>query len=296
MTTIRHAIRELSVAGRAPVSTTAEITGVRESAPNYLRLTLSAPEIAAYSPTLPADGVKVGVQHGDAHALRAFTVASRPDENTVEIDILRHSGGLVGAWLADARVGDSVPFHAVRREFAVGTGITDHLLVCDASALPAAATILRHIPSEHTVHAWVHAPASADIDALLPEHAGLSLHRRLGELWDAEELIDELAPVFALSRSTRIQCWIAAESALVASLRTSLRAAGISRDDMFAAAYWKRGMGSSARDAQIMRLFQESAARGDDLFDREARNALEARADHGGPESGDNGGEREFPA
>jgi len=278
MTGIRDRIRTLTRAGRAPVSATATLAGISEVAPSYTRVRLVAPGLEAYRPTLPADGIKLEVPHGTGTSMRAFSVAARPAVDVVEVDILRHDGGVVGDWIRSARAGDRLRVHAVRREYAIGDGIETHLVIADSSALPAAASIVRSIPAAHRVHAWVHAPVQADIDSLLPAHPGLDLHPRIGADW-GEGLLTELALVLALGQTARLQAWVAAEAGTAAALRRKLTGAGVSRDDLFAAAYWKRGRDGTDRGRQIMAAFlraQETAA---DLTDPSIRAELEALAD-----------------
>jgi NADPH-dependent ferric siderophore reductase len=278
MTGIRDRIRALTRAGRVPVSVTATLAGTREVAPSYTRVRLVAPGLEAYRPTLPADGIKLEVPHGTGTSMRALSVAARPADDVVEVDILRHDGGVVGDWISSARVGDELRLHAVRREYAVGDGIETHLVIADASALPAAASIMRVIPDAHRVHAWVHAPAPGDIESLLPAHPGLDLHPHIGADW-GEELLTELAPLLALGRTTRVQAWVAAEAATVAALRRALTGAGISRDDLFAAAYWKRGRDGADRDRRIMAAYLQAQGTDADLTDPSVRAELEESAD-----------------
>ncbi|WP_222842903.1 transposase [Bowdeniella nasicola] len=108
MTGIRGRIRTLTRAGRVPVSATATLAGIREIAPSYTRVRLVAPGLEAYRPTLPADGIKLEVPHGTGTSMRAFSVAARPAGDVVEVDILRHDGGVVGDWISSARLGDEV--------------------------------------------------------------------------------------------------------------------------------------------------------------------------------------------
>lgn len=278
MTGIRERIRTLTRAERVQVSATATLAGIREIAPSYTRIRLVAPGLDAYHPTLPADGIKLEVPHGTGTSMRAFSVAARPAGDVVEVDILRHHGGAVGDWIRSARLGDELRLHAVRREYAIGDGIETHLIIADASALPAAASIVRSIPPVHRVHAWVQAPAPGDIESLLPPHPGLELHPHIGADW-GEELLTELAPVLGPGRTAHLQAWVAAEAGTVAALRRELTGAGVSRDDLFAAAYWKRGRDGTDRDRQIMAAYLRAQETDADLADPGIRAELEALAD-----------------
>lgn len=302
MTTIRHRIRELSQRSRLPVSAAATVTAVRALSPSYTRVTVVAPEFAEYEPTLPADGIKVALPGSDgAPELRAMTVSRRPAPDTIEFDVLRHEGGILSPWLAAVQPGERIEVHAVRREHAIGDGVTAHLIVADASALPAAASILRAIPSHHRVFALLHAPTAADAAALIPEHPGLEVSLRTGEAWGAGELRSELVELLARisdggagvggggagvgsgswvgADADALQSWVAAEAAVTAAARRAIAAHGHHRDNLFAAAYWSAASDSTARDERIRAAFGRAIQLQADLADPETRAAVEAEAD-----------------
>ncbi|MFS0273724.1 siderophore-interacting protein [Corynebacterium striatum] len=285
MTTIRHRIRELTQQNMRPVSTNAEITSIRSIAPSYTRVTLTSSDLARYEPTLPADGIKIAVPGKDgAPEIRAMTVSRRPTPDTIEIDVLTHTGGILAPWLTHARTGDRIDVHAVRREWALGDDITEHILVADASALPAAATILHAIPEEHQVHTWLHVP-EADDGVLIPERLNLQLHPHVGNAWTPMQLRDELNKVLpSIPRNNGVQAWLAAEASTVAEGRRCLTKHGHDRDHMFAAAYWKHGCGSTARDERIRRAYVEAVAKDADLTDPDTRADTEMLADEMGRE------------
>lgn len=297
MTTIRHRIRELSQRSRFPVSATATVTALRDLSPNYTRVTVVAPEFAEYEPTLPADGIKVALPGSDgAPVLRAMTVSNRPGPDTVEFDVLRHEGGVLSPWLAAVQPGERIEVHAVRREHAIGDGITVHLIVADASALPAASSIVRALPSHHRVHALLHAPTTADASAVIPEHPGLAVSLRTGEPWTAAELQSALVELLARLSSAgsgagrgpgashghapgSLQSWVAAEATVTAAARKTLAAHGHHRNNLFAAAYWNAATDSTARDERIRTAFSQAVRLQADLADPETRAAVEAAAD-----------------
>lgn len=280
MTTIRRLIRELTQQNMRPVSASSEITGIHSISPSYTRVTLTSADLAEYKTTLPADGIKIAVPGKDgAPEMRAMTVSHRLAPETIEIDILRHTGGILAPWLLHARPGDRIDVHAVRREWALGDDITEHILIADASALPAAVTILRDIPEEHRIHAWFHVPESGD-SALIPKRPNLQMHLRVGDAWTPTQLRDELdraLPTIPLNH--RVQTWLAAEAATVAEARRCLIRHGQTRDHLLAAAYWKRGRDSTTRDENIRHAFLEVMTRDLDLTDPDTRAETEMLAD-----------------
>lgn len=278
MKTIRSLIRELSAA--APISCVSVVTGVERIAPNYTRITVSAQELLDYSRTLPADGIKITLPgRGGAPERRAMTVTDRPTPSSLSFDVLRHEGGIIAPWLTSLSIGDELQLYAVRRDFAIGERIDSHLIVADASALPAAASLLREIPQWQRIRAFLHAPSEEDAAALLPEHPGLELSLCTGEAaWAPEWITHELASLPSGAGPglwDGTQAWFAAEAATVAMLRRQWVAAGCSRDHLFAAAYWKAGKDSTARDTALMRAFEQAMAREIDLSDPDARSELE---------------------
>ncbi|MGO1539807.1 MAG: siderophore-interacting protein [Leucobacter sp.] len=281
MSNIRSRIREMTQQAMTPVSGEATIVAVKEIAPSYVRVTFTAPELVAYSPTLPADAIKLAIPGRDGNMeLRAMTVANRPSPETIEVDILRHTGGIMKRWLSEAKPGNRTEVHAIRREFAIGDGIDEHLLVADASALPAVATILHAIPSTHRVNAWLHVHSAEDATALLPEHPGLQLALRVGKAWAPHELRDELSSTSVGNTvERRVQAWIAAETANVAMARRYLTNNGHERDHLFAAAYWKKGRDSTTRDEKIRQAYFAAMQQQADLTDPDARVDVELLAD-----------------
>ncbi|WP_217136165.1 siderophore-interacting protein [Leucobacter chinensis] len=279
MTTLRHRIRELSQASRSPVIATATITSLTEATPGYTCVTLESEALADYAPTLPADAVKIAVPGaGEAPELRAMTVARRPSPTSIEIEVLRHDGGIVGPWIAAAKPGDTVEVYAVRREHALGDGVTRHLIVADSSALPAAASIVAAIPRDHRISLIAETPAAERSRELLPAHPGLRVTLLRGNEWN-EERVAGLVRAEPIEPGDPLQSWIAAEAEIVARLRRQLREAGHPRDHLFAAAYWKAGRDSTARDRLIGEAFAEAAARQADLADPSVRGEVESAAD-----------------
>ncbi|ATH97395.1 siderophore-interacting protein [Dermabacter jinjuensis] len=280
MTTIRRRIRELTQQTMRPVSANAEITSIHSIAPSYTRVTLASAGLADYKPTLPADGIKIAVPgKNGAPEMRAMTVSRRLAPETIEIDVLTHTSGILLPWLAQARPGDHVDVYAVRREWALGDEVIEHILIADASALPAAATILHAIPEANRVHAWLHIPESDD-SVLIPTHPGLQLHLRTGNGWTPTELCDELDKTLpTIPLKTGVQTWLAAEASTVAEARRCLIRHGQDRDHLFAAAYWKHGQDSTTRDEYIRHAFSETMTRDLDLTDPDTRAETEMLAD-----------------
>ncbi|SJN11267.1 Iron-chelator utilization protein [Leucobacter sp. 7(1)] len=277
---LRAGIRELTRAAPAPVIVSATLTGLEQIAPSYTRITLTAAGLQAYSPTLPADAVKIAVPSpAGGTALRAMTVALRPNPTSLCIDVLRHSDGIIDPWLASARVGDTVEVYAVRREFVLGAGIDAHLIIADATALPAAASILRSIPPDHAVRLILQVPDPHDAPALLTEPPGARLTLHTGARWNEPRLRAQLDAWADHASWTSTQAWVAAEAGVVSIVRKSLVERGQPRDQLFAAAYWKAGRDSGTRDARIRAAFAATGLGPEDLADPTVRTEIEQRAD-----------------
>lgn len=297
MTAIRREIHRLTAA-TAPVSCPVTLTSVREASEGFLRVVVSGGGLADYRDPLPADAFKILLppdgagtvdfpQRGEdglpywpegarQPALRAFTVRHfDPVGSRIEFDVFRHPG-LAMSWLCSAQAGDVVGLGGMRRDFAAGTGVDEHLIAGDASALPAIAAIVESLAP--TVPATVYLAAEHESDmSLLPRRAHVTVHRvggggsPAGRGSPLERAVRQHG-----ERRGRVQAWLAAEAAVVREMRrVVLGELGVSRDDLQAAAYWRAGSDSTRVDAVNLQRYQREVDAGGDVTDPDVRERID---------------------
>lgn len=177
-----------------------QVTGVTELSPSFRRITLAGPQLDRVRPTGWDQRMKVFLPLADLglqpvpmvddwyaawrqlpddrrNPMRTYTVrAVRPDMREVDVDVVRHgASGPAGAWIERARPGDELVVYLPNAGYAGSAGGIDFdppgglarvLLAGDATAVPAIASILEHLPPAVTGHAIVEVPDPEDLDAL----------------------------------------------------------------------------------------------------------------------------------
>lgn len=176
---------------------------------------------------LPAAGV-------DAEPTRRDYTPRRFDRERREllIDFVLHADGPAGAWALQATPGQSVVIGGPRGSMVIPTDYDWHLLVGDASALPAIGRRLEELPASARVHVIAHAAepmawasaAAVEVQWVRRPEALVSATRAL-------VLPDGIG--FA---------WAAGEAGVMAQMRqVLLEEKQLPRACVKVAAYWKRG-------------------------------------------------------
>jgi len=120
---------------------------------------------------------------------RTFTVRDfETGSSTLTIDFVVHGdSGIAGPWAARAQPGDEIALLGPGGGYAPNIAADWHLLVGDASALPAIAVALQRIPAERAAHVLIEVD-SADEQQPLPSDADTHIHwvcRTSSELVDS---------------------------------------------------------------------------------------------------------------
>ncbi|MFF9198157.1 siderophore-interacting protein [Streptomyces sp. NPDC014779] len=200
-----------------------------------------------------------------SYTVRAYDAAA----GTVDVDFHLHGGpaGAPGAegpatrWARGARAGDVLGMFGPSEEFAapVDPGAGDWaLLVADACALPALATVVRALPPGHRAVAFVRV-AGPEERQPLPTAGELNVHWVCGE---RPELVVPAVRAAALPEGVPY-VWLAGEAGVVRELRRHLvEECGADRRAIDFAGYWRR------------RLTQDDAPTPEDLAEARERLAL----------------------
>lgn len=87
----------------------------------------------------------------------------RPDVLEIDLDIVRHDGGVASGWAATAAPGDKVALWGPRVLFAPPDDTACTLLVADDTGVPAMLSILDHLPADHPVIAIAEVAGAAEV-------------------------------------------------------------------------------------------------------------------------------------
>src|SRR6478735_4307572 len=235
--------------------------------PSLVRVVVGGPGLAAFVPSphadsyvklvfLPAgerpllpdgrldiDTVRAALPDDVAPRLRAYTVrAFDPVALELTLDVVVHGdAGLAGPWAAAAAGGEEVVVQGPGGAWSPSPEVDHHLLVGDASALPAIAVALERLPADARGLALIEVGSAAD-ELALDAPAGVQVqwvHARAG------------APGAALVDATVAWPWPAdpvgvfvhGEAGAVRTLRTYLRVEHrVPRELLSISGYWRLGV------------------------------------------------------
>ena len=227
--------------------------------PGVARITLAAPALARFVSASFDDHVKLMLPPADGSALvlpvpgpegpalppgavrplmrdftpRAFDAA----QGTLDIEFALHGHGPAAAWAAQAQPGQQVGVGGPRGSLVIPTDFDWHLLVGDEAALPAIARRLEELPAGARAIAVVQTSDAADRRAL---RSAAQLEMRWLQAGDPAVLATAVAALELPSGEG--YAWAAGEAAEVAAVRRVLvQQFGLAKEQVRAAAYWKRG-------------------------------------------------------
>ncbi|MFC8193090.1 siderophore-interacting protein [Cellulomonas sp. NPDC057328] len=253
-------------ARRRPAPVLARVVRTERLTPHLVRVVLGGPGMAPFGTPTHADSyVKLGFAPagprplgpdgrvdvdalraalGDAHdvRLRAYTVRTwdaAAHELTVDV-VLHGDEGLAGPWAAGAQPGDDVLVHGPGGAWSPEPAADAHLLVGDASALPAVAVGLEALPAEAVGLAVLEVHGPED-EVPLTAPAGVEVrwvHTGTG--------VPGVALVDAVRAwpwpAGRVCAFVHGEAGAVKELRAYLRAERrVARGDLSISGYWRLG-------------------------------------------------------
>lgn len=227
-----------------------EVVATTFLTPGMLRLTLGAADITPFATTHGNVAVRLFVPTADeplAHVpltpsapeatvalrtrSRVYTRrAIRPDVGEMDIDMVHHAhDGLASGWAATAVPGDRVLVVCPRHHPVPPADSGRVLMVADASALPAVATILESAEAPADVH--VVARVDPADRGYLPEGCPVTC------VGDDDEAVAVTAAALA---SERLTVWAAGEHHLMRRVRATTLDGGVPRERLQCYAYWRR--------------------------------------------------------
>jgi len=189
------------------------------------------------------DAVRAALPDGVAPRLRAYTVRRfDPSARELTIDVVVHGdAGLAGPWAAGLTGGEEVLVSGPGGAWSPAGDVDHHLLVGDASALPAIAVALERMPADARGHALVevHGP---DDELALTAPAGVEVHWvHAAPAAPGRRLVD--AALALPWPGGRIGAFVHGEACAVKDVRRYLRLErGVAREDLSASGYWRLGV------------------------------------------------------
>jgi NADPH-dependent ferric siderophore reductase len=232
----------------APGLALMRVVSVRQVSPGFRRVRLAGPEAARFAaqglhfrlllppagrvaewPRIDARGRTRWPEGAAALHRPVYTVRDLDGAaGWLDFDIFVHEGGGASEWSGSVQPGAEV---GVMGPGGGWVPEARHVtLIGDETALPAIARILSLLPAggEGSAHVAV---AAADLPDL-PRPAGMALHRAEGHA----ALLEAVAAAPLPERDRFV--WFAAEKRLAEAARKALRARGLGKTEMMAAAYW----------------------------------------------------------
>lgn len=213
------------------------VTAVTQPSPNFISVTFSGEELDSFRSDSFDDHVKFMLEAADGGMVmrdftpRSFNAARR--ELTLEFALHQH--GPASDWARSAQAGMHAVIGGPRGSTIIPQDYDWHLLVGDASALPAIHRRLEELPAGTRGHVIAYVADQADAR----EFAGAAA---LTVTW-----VHSPAALLAAVRGLALPqgdgfAWGAGEAAAMAGLRDILHnEKGVPRDAMRISAYWKQG-------------------------------------------------------
>jgi NADPH-dependent ferric siderophore reductase len=222
---------------------------------SYVKLLFVHPEVPRPLPRAERDGGGVDPHRVDVDAvrdslpaehaprMRSYTVRSfDADALELTIDFVVHGdAGIAGPWAAAATPGDEVLLLGPGGGYAPDPSATHHLLVGDASALPAIAVALERLPADALAQVVVEVPGPED-EYVLEAPTGVDVvwvHQ--GVERPGARLVEA---VRALPwRTGDVQAFVHGEAGAVKELRRYLRLErGMDLGRLSVSGYWRLGV------------------------------------------------------
>jgi NADPH-dependent ferric siderophore reductase len=224
---VRHElkVRELTVAR------------IESPSPNFVSITFAGESLRDFVSDSFDDHVKFMLEDGSGEPVRRDYTPRSFDRQHGELtlEFALHGHGAASDWARQARVGQMARVGGPRGSMIVPLDYDWHLLVGDATALPAIARRLEELPANARVEVFVHLDDPVDRREL-PSTAEVRVH------WcaSADALVDAVR-AWALPAGEGF-AWCAGEAATMATLReVLLQDKGLPKEAARIAAYWKQG-------------------------------------------------------
>jgi NADPH-dependent ferric siderophore reductase len=218
---VRHELkrRELTVAGITPLG------------PGFVSITFQSEDLADFVSMSFDDHVKVFF---DNEVRRDYTPrAFSREDRTLTIEFALHGHGTASEWARKTELGQKLAIGGPRGSMIIPLELDWHLLVGDATALPAISRRLEELPQDARAFVVV---LAADAD-----RREFTSHARVDVQWvDTADALADALRVLALPEGTGF-AWGGGEARAMARVRQVLNEKGLPRELTRVSAYWKQG-------------------------------------------------------
>jgi NADPH-dependent ferric siderophore reductase len=213
-----------------------EVRRVQQLSPNFLAITLHGESLASFRSDSFDDHVKVFFDDVSGEPARRDYTPRRFDLDRLELtlEFALHDSGAASDWARQAAVGQRLTVAGPRGSMVIPADYDWHLLIGDATALPAVHRRLEELPPEARVIAVLQVSDAAD-RRRIPRPERTALH------WvDSDAALQATVAGLALPEGEGF-AWAAGEASAMASVRALLVAKGQPKEALKVAAYWKAG-------------------------------------------------------
>lgn len=214
-----------------------EVVRVQARGPGFLAITFHADSLAGFRSDSFDDHVKFMLPDGaGAWVMRDYTpLRFDAARRELSLEFALHGHGPASDWARQAAVGQQAVIAGPRGSMIIPSDYAWHLLVGDASALPAIERRLAELPAEAQALVLAQVAAPADRRPLTS-----AARVQLQWLDDAEAMVAALAALPLPAGEGFV--WCAGEASTMARLRELLlHSKGHPKEAMKVAAYWKQG-------------------------------------------------------
>ena len=212
------------------------IARIDDLGPGFAAITFTGEALADFTSLSFDDHVKLMFADEDGQDVRRDYTPRRFDREARElvIEFALHGDGKASSWARRAVAGQRALVGGPRGSFIVPPELDWHLLVGDATALPAIARRLEELPAGSRALVFVHAAAEDRRTFAGASDADVRWYET------PDTLVDALRDV-ALPDGDGF-AWGGGEASLMARVRQVLNDKGMPRDATRVSAYWKKGV------------------------------------------------------
>lgn len=236
-----------------------QVSRVVQVAPTLVRVTLTGDELEGFHAPAPADHIKAFFPDSDgAIAVPTFTpegprppaqgtvlardytpLRFRPEGPELDIDFVLHGDdGPASAWASRAEPGTKLAFAGPRGSHLPPEGVGKAIIVADETGLPAALRWIEHYSPEVPV-TGLFTVAHEETASYLDEVAGAERHWFTGA--ERDERLEQKLRSLEITDDTFV--FLAGEAGAIVALRRYLRRElGLSKTQVDAHGYWKKGV------------------------------------------------------
>jgi NADPH-dependent ferric siderophore reductase len=216
--------------------------------PSMRRLTVTAPGLADLDYQSGQDlMLAVPVPDGSTFRRRYTIRAHRPEDGTLDLDVVLHGGGPGAAWAGAARPGDQVEAIGPRGKVTVDQGAAWHLFVGDDSALPASLAMAGSLATPEL------SLVVLEVDPGNRQEAVARDGRPVPVRWLDRAGADPASGTALVAAVGALElpagpghAYLAGELAVVADLRRLLVERGLEPGQISAKPYWRAGVANAA--------------------------------------------------